>query len=615
MICQPCFLREPKVTCRTCGKEERFVTEASGICPNCVKRAIRSIEIVCARCGGTKLPAKFGGEYCKRCQVYSNRGRGLCSGCNEDKEYLLKKEKLCNRCYMIRYAPGGLQKFVEKINIPDEYNRDLFRHLVGLIDWETAGEETRRLFSQFGRFLQSYHFNGPLTWESILKLKSELVGRKFEFVRRCLHRLGELLLDPSKDETLEECQQRIKPLLPEFSLAADVMVILRKYELWLRTERKDKPPARRAHLRKVAGLWSWCTIRGLTSLAAVEALHIEEYLHTLGLKWRCRQCFSTKNSTVRGESPPSACENLECRAFNSYEKVIRCSARSVRGYGAMLNVFFRWLKDVEEGIEVNPAPVPHRRNSLKKKRQRRTRRDPVTIQYYDWEVIDALLKDIEQPGSPSEEAGSLYFLLYHGFYPNELRTVQIPLQCRPIELDVEPLKPFEEVLTLEWNARELSRGRQFVGRSGEMLQLDAKEHPWVKDLFRRLILERGQKLRDPNNPYLFVGTNRHSRGGPAGDQYFRHLIERASARVTGRICTPEILGKSSRVIYAEFGGHEGWRHLCDLGLGEQHARSYTWARRVRVIPKPARQASNERDAKRRSRLTLPPIDVFGIPTN
>jgi len=124
---------------------------------------------------------------------------------------------------MIRYAPGGLREFVETVNIPDEYNRNLFLQLAALIDWETAGEETRRVFSQFGRFLQSYHFDRALTWESIIKLKSELAGRRFEFVRRCLHRLGELLLDPSKDETLEECQRRLRPLVLKASLAADVM--------------------------------------------------------------------------------------------------------------------------------------------------------------------------------------------------------------------------------------------------------------------------------------------------------------------------------------------------------------------------------------------------------
>jgi integrase len=516
---------------------------------------------------------------------------------------------------MIRYAPGGLRKFVETVNIPDEYSRDLFLRLVALIDWETAGEETRRVFSQFGRFLQSYHFDRALTWESIIKLKSELAGRRFEFVRRCLHRLGELLLDPSKDETLEECQRRLRPLVLKASLAADVMAVLKKYELWLRTERKDATLARRYHLRVLARFWSWCAMLGLTSLAAVEAAHLEEYLHTLGLKWRCRHCSFTKNSIARGESPPIACGNLECRALHSYEKVIRCSERSVRGYSAMLNVFFRWLKDVEAGIEINPAQTPHRRKSLKNKRKRRGRRDPVTIRYYDWEVIDALLNAIEDPKTPVEGAMGLYLLLYHGFYPKELKTVRIPSRCRPIALGVEPAESLEEVLTLEWRARELSRGRQFLGRTAETLQLEPKDEPWLRDLFRRFVQGRNQKLRDPNNPYLFVGTNRHSRGGPAGDQYFQHLIERVTARVTGRICTPDILGKCSRILYAEFGGHEGYRHLCELGLGEDHARSYAWATRVRVVPKPARQATNERDAKRRSRLTLPPIDIFGFPTD
>ena len=166
-------------------------------------------------------------------------------------------------------------------------------------------------------------------------------------------------------------------------------------------------------------------MRGLTSLATVEAAHVEEYLHTLGLKWKCRHCSFTKNITARGEAPPTACENLECRALNSFEKVIRCVERSVDGHRARLRIFFGWLKDVEEGIEINPAPAAQRRKR-RKKRGRRTRKYPQTIQYYDWEVIDALLKAIEDPKMPAEEAMVLYLLLHHAFYLWELQDCANP---------------------------------------------------------------------------------------------------------------------------------------------------------------------------------------------
>ena len=76
-----------------------------------------------------------------------------------------------------------------------------------------------------------------------------------------------------------------------------------------------------------------------------------------------------------------------------------------------------------------------------------------------------------------------------------------------------------------------------------------------------------------------------------------------------------ILGKCSRLLYAEFGGHEGFRHLRELGLGEYQARTYAWAKPVRVVPKQANR-TQKKDAKQpRSSLTVPPIDVFGIPTD
>ncbi|MBC8028492.1 MAG: hypothetical protein H7Z16_00105 [Pyrinomonadaceae bacterium] len=435
-------------------------------------------------------------------------------------------------------------------------------------------------------------------------------------MRSCLEQLGELLLDPAKDEDLEECLSGINPLVPIASLHADVIAVLKKYDLWLRTERKNTPKSRRNHFDTLGGFWRWSATRGLMSLDMVKATHVEEYLHTLGLKWKCRRCSFTKNLTSRGEVPPSACENWECRALDSYEKVIRCVERSVDRHRAGLRVFFGWLKDVEEGIELNPAPAAERRRTRKKKRGwRRKRKATATIQYYDWEVIDALLKDIEEPNAPAGEAMALYFLLHHAFYLRELQTVRIPSQCRPIALGAAPRESLEDVLSLEWRQRELSRKRQFLGRTGEMLQMEPADEPWLRDLVVRFIRERNQKLRDPKNPYLFVGTRGSSRSGPVGGRYIRSLVESATARITGRLCTANILGKSSRLLYAEFGGHEGFRHLRELGLGGSQAHTYAWAKRVRMVPKPANRTKKKDVRRRASGLTVPLIDVFGIPTD
>ena len=615
MICRTCYDNEPKANCGVCGKEKRFVTEGAGVCHDCIKRAAQPATIECAKCGKSKAPAKAYGDYCRQCQKRVNCGEGTCSRCGEHKPYLHVKYKLCRRCNRNRRTQKRLQGYLETVIISHEYNLTLFRHLTGLINWESLNEETRLRFKDFGEFLQSYHFDGPLTWEDILKLKEALPGIRYFRVRSCLEQLGELLLDPRKDEDLAECQRRSRPLEPVFPLGASVVAVLKKYDLWLRTERKNALGARRNHFAMLGRFWRWCVMRGLTSLARVEAAHVAEYLHTLGLKWTCRHCSFTKNITTRGEAPPTACENLECRALNSFEKEIRCVEETVRGQRSRLVTFFAWLKDVEEGIEINPAPAADGRRKKGKKGRRRMRKNAPTIQYYAWEVIDALLKAIEDPEMPAEEAMVLYLVLHHAFYQGELQTVRIPSQCRPRALGVEPGESLEDVLRLEWLPRELSRGRQSLGRSGEIFHMEPADEPWLRDLVRRFMRERNQKLRSSKNPYLFVGASPSPRGGPVADRYFRRLIVSATARITGRACTIKILGKCSRLLYSEFGGHEGFRHLRELGLGEYQARTYAWAKPVRVVPRQATRTQKKDAQQPRSSLAVPPIDVLGISTD
>jgi hypothetical protein len=524
-------------------------------------------------------------------------------------------KKLCYRCALNHWAPNRLRRYVETVSISHEYNLTLFRHLTGLINWKLVNEENRIQFCDLGKFLQCHKFEEPLTWGTILKLKADVPVAQFNRVRGCLEQLAELLLGPMKDEDWEECMNGINPLAPLDSLDMDVIAVFKKYNLWLRTERRNNRKARRSHFKTLGGFWRWCTMGGLMSLQGVKAAHVEEYLHILGLKWKCRHCSFTKNLTRRGEVPPTVCENWDCRALDSFEKVIRCVQRTVDGHRAALRIFFGWLKNVEDGIEVNPAPVAQPSTTEKKRGWRRTRKATGTIEYYPWEVISALLNSISDPKMPAEEAMVLYLLLHHGFFLWELQTVRIPSQCRPLTLGAEPLESLEDTLLLELCQRELSRNKQFVGRSGEMLRMEPADEPWLRDLVGRFIRERNQKLRDPNYPYLFVGVKKSSRDGPVSPQYIRTVVETATARITGRVCTVNILGKCSRVLYAEFGGHESFQHLRELGLCDEQARAYSWLKRVRVIPKQASLARKGERKQHLRRLTLPPIDVFGISTN
>jgi hypothetical protein len=278
-----------------------------------------------------------------------------------------------------------------------------------------------------------------------------------------------------------------------------------------------------------------------------------------------------------------------------------------------LRIFFGWLKDVENGIDVNPTTPAKKRK--KNRCWKAEANKNLTIQYYDWKIIVSLLNAIEAFNIPLPEAMALYFILHYGFYVHELQTVRIPLECRPLVIGGASPEPLERVLRLEWLPRELSRNRHFVGRTGHIFEMQSAEEPWLRELIARFMHDRNLKLRDLSNPYLFVCTYSKLTCRPVSEAYISRLIQKATARITGRVCNPGVLAKSSRLLYSEFGEYEGWRLLRELGLCETHARRYAWAQRIRVIPKEPNEDAIKRYSAGRSPLVLPANDVFGVPTS
>lgn len=281
---------------------------------------------------------------------------------------------------------------------------------------------------------------------------------------------------------------------------------------------------------------------------------------------------------------------------------------------AALRIFFGWLKDVEHGIEINPAPTPAKSTSGGGRSKKRKRKNPAKIQYYQWDLMDPLFEGIQDPIFPARERMALCLVLHHGFYVRELQIVRIPFECRPLIVGGESPKPLERVLRLMWQPRDVSRNRQFLGRTGDAFEMEPADEPWFPELIKTFMHERSHILRDLDNPYLFVGTHKNDPREPLCRGYFYNLVQRATARITGRVCNPSILAKSCRLIHSEFGGYAGWRHLRELGLCEAQARSYAWAQRIRVVPKQLNESIIKRINIRSSPLTLPAKDVFGMPT-
>jgi len=584
----------------------RFTADNGGVCLDCKHWGWGPQEITCSRCGKNRPPASRRSQLCRSC--HERRGRGKCSRCNRDRNYELKTAKLCKRCAHDHQAAKRLRIFIERTSISNEFNRSLFQKLIETIDWDKVDEEFRRRIFEFGTFLQSHNLEQPLTWSSIRKVCYQLKAHKFRRVRECLEDIGHLLLGLASEQSEDP---NADPLKRVAWLPAELRLIMEKYDEWLSEERKDVTLTRQGHFFTLSQFWKYCTRRGLTLIADVKAPHVDEFLYTLSVKWKCTRCSYTKSVNTRGESPPNICENSACRAVGLFEKVIRCKKQTVSGHRGMLRIFFGWLHDVEQVIEDNPAPMPNRKQNRKRK-SKGGRKRPVTIQYYDWEIISALLNAIEDPNTPAEEAMVLYLIIHHGFFARELMTVRIPAQCRPQVFAGAPAEPLEDVLKLEWTPRQLSRNRQFLGRSAELFKMEPDE-AWTKDLATRFMAERNQKLRDVTNPFLFVAPKMRSARGSVTYGYLRQLVQRATSRVTGRACTIGILSKSSRLLYSEFGGYEGVRHLLEMGLCTTQARNYALAQRIRVIPKQAKKSAAFA-RHRAAKLTVPAIDVFGIPT-
>lgn len=612
-ICYDCYIKESKADCGKCGREKRFVTENGGFCLKCSERASSAIEIECRECGKIRPPAKRGSEYCDPCRQRVTR-RGICSKCGRRCRYWSKIKELCKRCGSNDSAARRLKRFVEALEISDDYNRFLFEKVVATINWEAVHEEVRRRIVETGTFLQNHEIEEPLSWGTIRDLISELSGSQYR-VRECLEQLAEHLLGPDADEP-NRPDVRVLALIN--SLPTDLRPLARRYDDWLLNERKNTYTVTRNHFLTLRKFWRYGVKRGVTCLSAVRSEHVDEFLYILSFKWECRECSSTRNVSARGEVAPNVCENSACATTGGFDKVARCLPAAISAHRARLRIFFGWLKDVERGIDVNPAP-PAEKKKKKRHCNAGTNKKLRTIQYYDWEIIDSLFNAIETnaiegASMPVAEAFALSFVLHHGFYVHELQTVRIPLECRPLVVGGASPEPLERVLRLEWLPRELSRNRHFVGRTGDVFEMQPADEPWLRELTARFMRDRSVTLRDLNNPYLFVCKYSRHPCQPVGKHYIWRLIQKATARITGRVCNPNILAKSSRLLYSEFGGYEGWRHLRELGLCETHARRYAWAQRIRVIPKEPGEEAIRRFSAGLSPLVLPPNDIFGKPT-
>ncbi|MGC1951604.1 MAG: hypothetical protein WA970_03275, partial [Gammaproteobacteria bacterium] len=91
----------------------------------------------------------------------------MCARCNKRKVIYVKAERLCKQCYKDHLAPKALRDYIDGFTTPFRYNRTLFEILAGAVNWQAVNQMVARRFRAFGRFLQTYAFREPLTWQAI----------------------------------------------------------------------------------------------------------------------------------------------------------------------------------------------------------------------------------------------------------------------------------------------------------------------------------------------------------------------------------------------------------------------------------------------------------------
>jgi len=271
-ICYDCYMKESKADCGKCGREERFVSENGGFCLKCSERASPAIEIECRECGKIRPPAKRGSEYCDPCRQRVTR-RGICLTCGRRCRYWSKIKELCKRCGSNESAARRLKRFVETLEISNDYNRFLFEKVVATLNWEAVHEEIRRRIFEAGTFLQNHEIEEPLSWGTIRNLISELSGAQYR-VRECLEQLAEQLLEPDADEP-NRPDVRVLALIN--SLPTDLRPLARRYDDWLRNERKNTYTVTKNHFLTLRKFWRYGITRGVTCLSAVRSEHVDEF--------------------------------------------------------------------------------------------------------------------------------------------------------------------------------------------------------------------------------------------------------------------------------------------------------------------------------------------------
>jgi hypothetical protein len=340
-----------------------------------------------------------GRTICATCWRTERNRYSICARCNKLKAIQVKADRLCKQCYKDQRAPQALRVYVEGFTTPFRYNRTLFEVLAGTIDWQAVNEKMNRRLRAFGRFLQTYEFEEPLTWQAIEDAMPVLgpTNRNVpKQVRASLLDLGHVLAAKGELERREVYVARRNALLPITRAPRHIRPLLERYAAWL-WERQTKTTNVREHLEGLVPFWSWCDHRGIRSPAEAQADLVKDYLLVLYWQWQCSRCGAKAAFEPHDRKAPRTC--TRCGALHSLHKVKRYAQNTVRAERAKLLVFFDWCK-VGRVVLANPVRV-------------RVPAPIATIRHYSPDVVRALCAYTAAPDADPAEAMCLYLILFH----------------------------------------------------------------------------------------------------------------------------------------------------------------------------------------------------------
>lgn len=603
-LCRSCYDSMESKKCKRCNYRRHLVDDNTGLCPKCLsrpegecsrclltrpifnkedklcrkchegkirvlRRRARRVKIECSVCGRYKSaePLVRDKPICGACYREEYNGKAICKRCGKFKAIHHKKEVLCAPCKSDFHAADSLRKYISGFSTAHHYNEVLFDLLVERIDWENVNQSVNRRFRNFGNFLQTVQIPQPLTWETIYEIRPDRGTERWaaaSAVRRCLRDLGDLMVTTGKLEDWATYLLRRRVLLLLNHAPEPIRDALESFVAWQLEEHCAKLSTVERILRGILDFWSWCVKCSLKTLTEVQPAHVrQDYLHSLYWQWRCSLCNGILLFERRNAPALTLCPY--CSAARSLVKVQRYDQKSVSLFSLYLRTFFHWAKERRLILtDLGPPKVKSPR--------------PPTRQYTP-EVIKNLCAEIPLPEVDPVEALTLYLIIFYGFTMRELRYAQVPMVF-PV-LREQPYSTLSQSYYIIMPKPLASVGNPNPGRAGNRVDFQSSAAPWLVPLLERFEEHRRSVVQKHYNEYLFVDPRSVRRNTPVSNRVVRQVIRRASLRIIGADCKPQLLRITAMRLLADFAGGSV---LHRFGVQSRRAFNYNLVPMEVVVP-------------------------------